>query len=366
LGARVIGGLSRALDSLLGRGEAAVTVPPLDGAFRPNRVLDENTERLPLPGVDCLAVVSGELIASAGNALYRLAGGAWQLLGEMEGDIACLTAVGSGGVAVALARGDIILRGGPLDGRRYRLAAEGRCLTALTSAGDFLFAANGSATNSPGDWQLDLLHRNASGSVWRIDLTNGDATKLAGDLAYPAGLSLDGSGLVVAEAWKHRMVRIDPSASAEAVILYADLPGYPGRLSPGAGGGNWLAVFAPRSQLVEFVLREPAYRNRMVAEVPRPFWIAPKLRSGQSFYEPLQGGGVKHLGLLKPWAPTLSAGLCVKLDTTFQPAFSLHSRADGATHGVTSIAEHGGRLYAAARGESVVVSLNLAGLGEAP
>ena len=89
-------------------------------------------------------------------------------------------------------------------------------------------------------------------------------------------------------------------------------------------------MFAPRSQLVEFVLREPAYRRRMMAEVPRPFWMAPKLRSGRSFYEPLQGGGVKHLGILKPWAPTLSCGLCVRLDRNCSSRASLHSRADGA------------------------------------
>ena len=54
-------------------------------------------------------------------------------------------------------------------------------------------------------------------------------------------------------------------------------PAYPGRIAP-AADGYWLALFAPRSQLVEFVLREPAYRKRMMAEVPQPFWIAPTLQ----------------------------------------------------------------------------------------
>jgi hypothetical protein len=355
----MIGGLARALDKLLGRGEAAVTVPPLDGSLRPNRKLDEATERLPLPGVDCLAVVSGDLLASADGALFALAGGAWQRLRKSEGEIACLAAVGDGGVAVALATGDVLVQGGRFDGRRYRLP-DLQCITAMTVSGDGLMVTNGSASNAANDWQLDLLQRNASGSVWRIDLASNNAAKLADGLAYPAGIAVDGSAVVVSEAWKHRIVRVD--ASGKPAPLYADLPGYPGRLSPASDGGHWLAVFAPRSQLVEFVLREPTYRSRMVAEVPRPFWVAPKLRSGRSFYEPLQGGGVKHLGLLKPWAPTLSAGLCVKLDGAFQPAFSLHSRADGATHGVTSIVEHGGHLYAAARGEGVVVSLSLADL----
>jgi hypothetical protein len=143
----------------------------------------------------------------------------------------------------------------------------------------------------------------------------------------------------------------------------ADLPGYPGRIAA-AEGGYWLALFAPRSQLVELVLREPRYRRRMLAEVPQPYWIAPRLRSGRSFYEPLQGGGVKHLGILKPWAPAMSAGLCVRLDVGFQPTASLHSRADGHTHGITGVVERGETVYAAARGDGVVVALPRTSVGD--
>ena len=87
------------------------------------------------------------------------------------------------------------------------------------------------------------------------------------------------------------------------------------------------------------------------------------IRSNRSFYESLQGGGVKHLGLLKPWAPTMSAGLAIRLDREFRPVASLQSRADGATHGVTSVAESGGRVFVAARGDGVVVALEPAEAG---
>ena len=73
---------------------------------------------------------------------------------------------------------------------------------------------------------------------------------------------------------------------------------------------------------------------------------------------------MKHFGLLKPWAPTMSAGLCIKLDETFQPSISLHSRADGATHGVTGIAEHQGSVFVAARGGDIVVSIPLEDVGD--
>jgi hypothetical protein len=361
----MIGALTRTLDSWLGRGEAAVTVPPFDGALRPNRRLDEATARFVLDEVDCIAVVGQELFASAGKTIYTLgAGGVWELRGDHATDIACIAAIGADGLAIALADGGIHIEGGPFDGRRYRAADGIRCITALASSEADLYVANGSATNAAQDWQRDLLERNASGSIWRIDLNTAESTRIADRLAFPAGLAIDDTNLVCSEAWRHRLVRIDLANSGKQQSVYADLPGYPGRISTAAGGGHWLALFAPRSQLVEFVLREPAYRKRMLTDVLQPFWVAPKLRSGRSFYEPLQGGGVKHLGILKPWAPTLSAGLCVKLDDAFWPLFSLQSRADGATHGVTSVAEHQGKMFAAARGDGVVVSVPLADLGD--
>jgi len=355
----MIGGLARAFDNLFGRGEAAVTVPPLDGAMRPNRMLDEAASRAALDGVDCLAACGDTLFASAGADLFELgADRTWARRKAYGSEVACIAPVGADGLAVALESGEVVIEGGPFDGRRYRADANVTCITAAAVAGSHLYLANGSAANPIGEWQRDLLERNASGSIWRIDLDSGAASRIAGDLAWPAGVAVDGEGVVYAEAWKHRLVRIDPARPGRPQVLHTDLPGYPSRIAR-AVDGYWLALFAPRSQLVEFVLREPAYAKRMMAEVPKPFWVAPKLRSGSSFYESLQGGGVKHLGMLKPWAPTMSAGLCVKLDAAFQPRSSLQSRADGRTHGVTSVAEHAGQVFVAARGDGVIVALPL-------
>ncbi|MCO5160672.1 MAG: hypothetical protein M9939_06020 [Mesorhizobium sp.] len=349
----MIGSLSRVFDNVFGRGDAAVTVPPLDGTMRPNRALDEAEWRSPLADVDCLAVQAGVVVASAGQSLHTLgADGRWSPRKKLGGSIACIAALGPDALAVAKEDGEITIEGGAFDGRHYRADGTARCITAMAAGDGGLFIANGSATNAAGDWQKDLLERNASGSVWRIDLANGESRRIAGGLAWPAGLALDGQSLVVSEAWKHRLVRISGRGQTEPVQV--DLPGYPGRLSHRTGGW-WMAMFAPRSQLIEFVLREPAYRKRMMAEVPPDYWIAPKLKSGRSYYEPLQGGGVKHLGLLKPWAPTMSFGMCVGLDPAFKPRLSLQSRADGNTHGITSVIEHDGMSFAAARGDGLVV-----------
>jgi hypothetical protein len=361
----MIGAVLRSVDNFLGRGGAAVTVPPLDGALRPNRKLDEATSRFPLDGVEGLAVVAGELLAAVGGTVVGLDDqGRWHPRFTAPGDIACIAAVGDEGLAIALANGDIVIHGGSFDGRRYRAGPGIACLTAMVAGGGVLYLTNGSASNTADDWQRDLLERNVSGTVWRIALDTGAAMRLAKGLAFPAGIAADGKSLVVSEAWRHRLIRIAADGrTRRGEPLCTDLPGYPGRIAA-AEGGYWLALFAPRSQLVEFVLRERRYRRRMLAEVPKPYWIAPRLRSGRSFYEPLQGGGVKHLGILKPWAPAMSAGLCVRLDAAFQPTASLHSRADGHTHGITSVVERGETVLAAARGDGVVVALPRTSVGD--
>ncbi len=357
----MIGVLGRAFDNLFGRGEAAVTVPPLDGALQPNRRLDEAGARTDLPDVDCLVVRGDVLVASAGASLFTTAeGGSWRILKTCDARIGALAAVGGDGLAVGLANGDVMIDGGRFGGQVYRVGGGSGCITALAVTGSSVIVAIGSATNTAEDWQRDLLQRNASGSVWRIELESGAATRVADGLAWPAGIVANADDIVVSEAWNHRLVRIGKAGKLD--VLHADLPGYPGRLSR-AAEGYWLSMFAPRSQIIEFVLREPAYRKRMMAEVPQSYWVAPRLRSGHSFYETLQGGAVKHLGMLKPWAPTMSAGLCVRLDAGFQPRSSLQSRADGRTHGVTSAVEHDGHLHVAARGDGVVVLIPLVDLG---
>ncbi len=97
---------------------------------------------------------------------------------------------------------------------------------------------------------------------------------------------------------------------------------------------------------------------RMMAEIEEAFWIAPALNSGRSFMEPLQGGGVKHMAALNPWAPTRSYGLVARLDASLTPVASWHSRAGGAFHGVTSAAEHDGALLVSAKGGGAIVALD--------
>jgi hypothetical protein len=164
--------------------------------------------------------------------------------------------------------------------------------------------------------------------------------------------------LFVSEAWRHHVLRIDATKASRPALALTDPPAYPGRIAPAAKGGYWLTFFAVRNQLVEFILRENDYRQRMIKEVPEPFWMAPALASLGKFEEPLQGSGLKQMGILKPWAATRSYGLVVRCDDEMQPTFSYHSRADGTIHGVTSVCEERSDLLVAAKGPGVLVRLS--------
>ena len=98
-------------------------------------------------------------------------------------------------------------------------------------------------------------------------------------------------------------------------------------------------------------------RRHMIKEVEPAYWIAPALSSGHSFKEPLQAGGVIRLGIHKPWAPTRSYGLILRLDEDLNPSWSCHSRADGKRHGITSLAEINGALLATSKGKGEVIKI---------
>jgi hypothetical protein len=101
----------------------------------------------------------------------------------------------------------------------------------------------------------------------------------------------------------------------------------------------------------------------MIDQVPPAYWIAPALASNRSFLEPLQCGGIRTMGIHKPWSPSRSYGLVVRLNRALQPQFSLHSRANGTRHGICSVAEQEGRLFVASRGGGCVLAVDLASGG---
>lgn len=338
-------------DQLLGRGSAAITVPVMDGALKPNRALDEAAVVAELAGLDDLASNGRQLLAGAGTTLWRLDGATPLELRRFDAAITALALSAQGRVAVALGGQRVLVLdgGGPEIARLDTLGAERlHGVNALAFDGEeTLLVSDGSLRFAPPQWCHDLMTRGRTGRIARWRLGSAAVEFVAQGQHYAFGvLALDGA-LLHSESWRHRVVRTDARGARP---LVAELPGYPSRMSAASDGGFWLTCFVCRTQLVEFVLREDAYRRRMVSEIDPRYWIAPALSSGQSFLEPLQGAGVKSMGVLKPWAPPRSYGLVMKVAADGRIERSLHSLVDGRHHGVTAVAEHGGALYAVSKG----------------
>lgn len=349
----------------LGRGDATITVPSFDGALKPNQKLEAAETLLTCEAPEDVVTDGNNLFVADGQRLLRLSGGSTSDLRSFERPISALCALPGGGLAVALGGREVRVYANPSAEQPSVTFTDAafNAINALALADDnTLIATDGSATCSVDDWARDLLELNRTGRVFKLDPNSKSVTRLAQGLGYAFGACAHVNAMLISESWRHRLVLISPGAAPRIVL--AHLPVYPSRLSKASGGGYWLTAFTARTQLVEFVLREPGYRRRMMAEIDPAYWVAPRLRSGRSFKEPMQGAHIKTMGVIKPWAPPRSYGLVIRLDANGQPLYSLHSRVDGINHGVVAAVEMGGDLILIAKGPGRVLRLPLAGLAE--
>jgi len=137
--------LKKALDRWLGRNEASITTPPMDGAFRPNDLLDAASAVLDTPAPDDLAVTSMGTVVSSDGRLLRVDNPEDAPAASFDAEISALAGLPDGGAAVGLVDGRIAFVGGLYDGKTIAINAEVSCITALAAMRDgALLVANGS------------------------------------------------------------------------------------------------------------------------------------------------------------------------------------------------------------------------------
>ncbi len=347
LGSTVLNLLDPILDMFRSK---AVTIPPMDGALKPNTSLDDGEVMAAALAPDNLAIHHGVPIYSSHGEIRQL-GRHLSVLETCPADVSALAVAEDGTLAVALDDGSLRIGQRTVDGFN--------CITGLAFHSGKLFVTNGSDHFRPSQWVRDLMNRNAAGSLWEVNASTGQRRLLAGGLGFANGVAVDveNDRLIISESWRHRLAAIPLSGGHVAEGLRR-LPAYPARISTVAGGFV-LALFAPLNRLVEFVLQERRYRADMMREIDSRYWIAPTLSPPDSFLEPLQNGSVRSMGVHKPWSPTRSYGLVATLDRRLQPVASFHSRANGRFHGVTSAIAFEGAILAASKGGNHIIRLNL-------
>lgn len=340
--------------------DPGIAVPIFDGPLKPNQLL-ESAEVIAQNGeFNDLASDGKDLYVAQGSKIVRLnKQDMFEAHADMSGEITALAVVGDG-LAVAIAGSEVVMVGGRYDGRRWVDfgGTKPKSINAIAAVGTgSLVVTAGSARHRCDDWTRDLLEAGATGTAFQIDLDAGTISTLANGLQHCYGAVAHDTGVWLSESWRHQIVNVRNGAIEPVLSL---LPGYPSRLARSANGGCWASVFACRTQLVEFVLRQDDYRKAMLREIDPAYWIAPALSSGNSFLEPLQGAGVKQMGIVKPWAPPRSYGLVLRLDDQGQVLYSLHSRGDGINHGIVAVAECARYLYALAKGPGRLLRLSIA------
>jgi sugar lactone lactonase YvrE len=342
--------------------EADQALPVMDGPWTPNRRLDQAWPLGPdIDGCDDIAQAQdGRLFISAGRQILELSGADLaqrRVHAEFQQEVGPLLAAGGALYAGLAGAGVVRLDAQGRETARLQ-AADGRplhCATAIAALPDGRLAiTEGSSQNPPQRWCHDLMERRALGRLLAADADLSQAATVLDHLAWPAGLLVqaDRGQLWFSESWRHRLLALPLAAGAAPQPLVRNMPGYPGRLAPDRSGGAWLALFAVRTQLVELVLRERKFRQEMLADIDPHFWIAPSLHATGHYLEPLQGGALKKLGMMKPWAPPRSYGLIVHLAADGESTGSLHSRAGGLHHGITAVCVRDGRLLAVSKGGS--------------
>jgi len=354
-------GFFSSLAGLFGRGdEDVLSIPAMDGVFKPNARLDSTEAILGLPGLDNLAAGPGALYCSSVDTVFRIdpKAGRAEPVRTFGGAVTMIAASPAGRLAVGVEGIGVELLD-QSEWRRFDLPADcASCVTAgLFRGEDELCLAIGSRVHAASDWKRDLMSRGSTGAVILCRLSIGACEIVREGLAFPYGLAVMADGaLAVSESWRHRVLSLPARAGSAEEVRIGDLPAYPARLSPASDGGFWLALFAPRRQLTEFVLVEDDYRREMMATIPPQAWIGPDFADGDE-EQPLQAGSVRQMGIMKPWAPSRSYGLVARLDRDMQPVASFHSRADGRRHGIASIVEFEGHLYAASRGSGTLLRI---------
>lgn len=347
------------IDKLLGRREGAVTVPVLDGPFLPNQKLELAPVLCEVDEVDNLVALGADLFASRGSELLRLrpASSGPERVTGFDAPISAMAGLGEA-LAIGLDREGIVVRNGRFDGKVVKPRGDVlQCPTAIAWLDESTLAVcNGSKRLGAFDWRRALMTHDNSGSIVLVDLAKDKVSILTTGLGWPAGVVATAGRVIVSECLRHRILAVT-FPDGKSLELIAGLPGYPARLTRSAAGGVWLCFYSVRNQLVEFILREDEYRTRMVNELPEEHWMAPSLRSGHSFKEPMQGSQLKQMGILKPYSVTRSYGLVACCDANMTPIGSFHSRADGTRHGVVAAVECGGALYVASRGSNAVLEI---------
>lgn len=339
-----------------------LAIPVLDGALHPNNRIDECEvvkESLAMPD-DLVIDQNGTVYLSCENKVLKfptLDEEQYSVYAEFKGITGGLNFHPDGRLLVCVGGEGVWLvdhSGAP---EKIELSLEKpllspTCIAVGPDGG--IYITEGSSQHSLENWVRDLMEKRSDGRLIHFDPQTKKSKVLLSKLKYPHGICFNtaGDSLILTESWAHRISRypLNDIRAERGEDFMRNLPGYPARIIAAAEDTYWVALFARRTQLIELVLVEKQYRTEMMRQIEPAYWIAPSITPAQSYLEPLQGGQIKQLGVMKPWAPPRSYGLVIRVDSHGEVKESLHCRSEGERHGITGLYQHLGQLYLVSKG----------------
>ncbi len=361
--------LSEILAEILSPNREQSAIPPMDGAWTPNSRLERAprlAEDLDDPQDLCIGP-ERDLFVADGSTIYRFFGPGWaskEVVARAEATVLGLTWHARTGLVACIDGFGVKIVDGPGKGATYA-EADGVPLSApraaLVTPDEHLLVADSSLETKGSDWLLDFMAKGNSGRIVMFDLESGEARQVCSGLAYPTSLMLSAGGdrLYFTEAWGARISCVSPRPGSRKFTVLRNLPAYPWRVT--RGDGCVLASFmSTRTQLVEFLLKDEDFREEMMRNVPRDYWIAPAFRPPSHIYEPIQGGQLLQHGKAKAWAPSRSYGLVAEFQPDFELSRSFHSRFGEQAHGIVAVAELGAHRLALSAGAGAILDLGAA------
>jgi len=156
-----------------------------------------------------------------------------------------------------------------------------------------IYFSDASGRFAPASWGgtfeaavLDIVEQACTGRILEHDPATTATRVVAKGFSFANGVALSGDEqhLFVAETGKYRVWKLAVTArdldlgkgpSAEASVVFDNLPGYPDNLMRGRDGRIWLGFSGPRSPQVDAMAEKPFLRE-LTLRLPRSMWPLPK------------------------------------------------------------------------------------------
>ncbi|MBX5088274.1 hypothetical protein [Rhizobium lentis] len=328
---------------------------PLEGVLGPNSLLDE-APSFSIEKPDALAVAAdGCLLISTGPSVWSL--GRWGEEPRQRFSLSCrvtaLAASPGGQIAVGLETGEVHVYDMAQDQPAWTVPAP----SGNSPAADCIFlredklAVVRSGYASVHDALARSPWETAQGGAVTGHSRNGMTRVMAGGLACPMGICRDDRGDLIITEMVTACV-IEPSGRVRGT----GFPAYIGRIRK-TQKGYLLACLSRRDPLIEFLRTEQDFVKDMKKIIDPRHWISPRTTPEFSHEFPIELGATRLFGEIKPWAPSFSYGLLVKLDKDLMPQGSAQSRANGRQHAISDAIVWNGDIIAVSQASGEILNL---------